>query len=186
VTLPPIDCWMCKTKNSWHSVDDHINHIETAFIHTSISCNEPYTHYWHPILHLYVFSFASRSFVTSQFLINCYPRYLSEIWRGILHSCPLAGNLRHVDHIPIFLVHMARLPDLSSSSSFSWISMMHHKQFQIFQPCARGLCGELCSWIHGWMLHDSRHSGRFFMSTDRSFYDTYEITHVNLVSISHH
>jgi len=80
--MPPIDCWMCKTTNHWLSVDAHSNHTETAFLHTIIACNESYTHYWHLILHSYVLSFASRSFVTSQYLINCYPRYLSERWRG--------------------------------------------------------------------------------------------------------
>jgi len=78
VTMPPIDCRMCKTNNSWQSVDAHINHIETAFVHTIFVCNESYTPYWHPILSLYVSSFASRSFVTSQRLINWYPHYASE------------------------------------------------------------------------------------------------------------
>jgi len=31
---PPIDCWMCKTKNHWHSMNSHIDHIETAFVHS--------------------------------------------------------------------------------------------------------------------------------------------------------
>jgi len=78
----PIDCWMCKTQNRSHSVGTHINHVETAFVHSIIVCNQSYTHYWPPLLHLYVLSFASRSFVTSQFLINSYLRNLSEKWRG--------------------------------------------------------------------------------------------------------
>ena len=82
VTMQPIDCWMCKTQNRWHSVDAHINHIETAFVHSIIVCNESYTHDWPPVLRLYVLSFASRSFVTSQFLINCYLHYLSKKWHG--------------------------------------------------------------------------------------------------------
>jgi len=80
--MQPIDCWMCKTQNRWHSVDAHINHIETAFVHSIIVCNQSYTHYRAALLHLNVLSFASRSFVTSQFLINCYLQYLSEEWRG--------------------------------------------------------------------------------------------------------
>jgi len=80
--MQPIDCWMCKTQNRWHSVDAHINHIETAFVHSIIVCNQSYTQYSPPLLRLYVLSFASRSFVTTQFLINCYLRYLSEKWRG--------------------------------------------------------------------------------------------------------
>jgi len=82
VTMQPFDCQKCKTRNRWHSVDVHINHIETAFLHWIIVCNQSYRHYWHLILHLYVLSFASRSFVTSQFLINCFPHYLSERWCG--------------------------------------------------------------------------------------------------------
>jgi hypothetical protein len=69
------------------------------------------------------------------------------------------------------------------SSSFSSISMTYHKQFQISQPCAPDLCGKLCSWIHGWIQHDGCHSYRFVIRTDRSFYDTYDITHLNFVSI---
>jgi hypothetical protein len=34
--------------------------------------------------------------------------------------------------------------------------MMYHKQFQISQPCAPGLCGDLCSWIHEGIQHDGR------------------------------
>jgi len=79
--MQPMDCGMCKTQNHWQSVDAHINHIETAYVHSIIICNQSYTHYWPPVLRLYVLSFASRSFVTSQFLINCYLHYLSEKWR---------------------------------------------------------------------------------------------------------
>jgi len=64
--------------------------------------------------------------------------------------------------------------------------MTYQTQFAISQPCAHSLCGELCSWIPGWMRHDSHHSVRFVMSTDRSFYDTYGITHSNFVSIFSH
>jgi len=81
VTMQPIHCWMCKTWNCWHSVDPRINHIETAFVYSIIVCNESYIHHWHPVLCLNVLSFASRSFVTSWFLINCYLHYLSEKWR---------------------------------------------------------------------------------------------------------
>jgi len=82
MTMPPIDCRMCKPKNLWHSVYAHINHIETAFVHTTIICNESDTHSWHPILRLYVLSFASRSLVSFQCLLNCYPHCLSERWHG--------------------------------------------------------------------------------------------------------
>jgi len=71
---------MCKTQNRWHSVDAHINHIETALVHSIIVCNQSYTHHWPPLLPLNVLWFASRSGVTSQFLINCYLRNPSEKW----------------------------------------------------------------------------------------------------------
>ena len=82
VTMPPIDCWMCKTVNCWNSIDAHFDHIETAFVHPILVRNHSYTPYWHPILRLYVLSFVSRSFITSQFLISGYPRNLIERWRG--------------------------------------------------------------------------------------------------------
>jgi len=70
MTIPPIDCQMCKTVNRWHSVHAHFNHIETAIVHSVIVRNDSDTQYWHPILHLHVLLFASRSFITSQFLIS--------------------------------------------------------------------------------------------------------------------
>jgi hypothetical protein len=82
VTMQPIDCQMCKTWNHWHSVDVHSNHIETAFVHTLIVCNKSYTLIWYLFRRVYVLSFASRGFVTSQFLINCDLRYLTEKWHG--------------------------------------------------------------------------------------------------------
>jgi len=49
VTMQPMYCQMCKTKNCWCSVDAHIHHSETAFWHSIIVCNESYPHYWLPI-----------------------------------------------------------------------------------------------------------------------------------------
>jgi hypothetical protein len=82
VTMPPMIAECGKTVNRWHSIDAHVYSIETAFVHPIIVRNDSYTHYWHPILRLYVLSFASRSFITSQFLISGDPRYLIERWRG--------------------------------------------------------------------------------------------------------
>jgi hypothetical protein len=64
--------------------------------------------------------------------------------------------------------------------------MTHNKQFQISERCAWGLCGDLCSWKHGWMWHDGRRSDRLVLSNDRSFYDTYDITHLTFVNIFCH
>jgi hypothetical protein len=66
------------------------------------------------------------------------------------------------------------------------IDVTYHNQFQSFQPCARGLCGELCRWIHGEMQHDSSHWNRFVISPLRSFHDTYDITQLNFLSILRH
>jgi len=82
VTMKPLDCWMCKTKNRWRTVDTHIKHIEIAFVCSIFVCNWSHTHYWHPVLRFWILSFASWSVLASQFLINFYPRYLSERWGG--------------------------------------------------------------------------------------------------------
>jgi len=85
-----------------------------------------------------------------------------------------------------FLVNIARLSHLSSRSFFFSISMTCCKQFQLSQWCAQDLWVDLCSWIHGWMQHDSCHVDRFIMSTDHTLYDTYIITYLNVGSIFHH
>jgi len=36
------------------------------------------------------------------------------------------------------------------------------------------------------MQHDGRHSDRFVLGTDLSFYDLYDITHLYFVSLFHH
>jgi hypothetical protein len=82
VTMQPCNCWMCKTKTCLLSVHTHITHIEKAFVRSLIVCNQSYPHHWHSILCFYVLSIASRSFVTFQFQIICYPCYLSERWPG--------------------------------------------------------------------------------------------------------
>ena len=76
VTIPPIEYQMCKTVNRSHSVDAHLNHIETAFVRRIIVRHDSYTHYWHPIYSVHVLLFASRCFVTSQFLMSA----IHAIW----------------------------------------------------------------------------------------------------------
>jgi len=63
--MQPFDRRVCKAKNHWLSVAAHINHIQTAFIHSLVVCNKMYTHYWHPTLRFWVLSFASGCIVTS-------------------------------------------------------------------------------------------------------------------------
>jgi len=82
VTMHPLDCWMCKTLNRWHSVDPHINRTETLFVNSIILRNESFIHYWHRKLCFYVLSYAACMFVISPFLINWYPQYLSDGWGG--------------------------------------------------------------------------------------------------------
>jgi hypothetical protein len=82
MTTQPFDCQMCKTKNGWCSVHNHIEHSETAFVHSSIGCKESYTRDWHSILRFYLLLFATWRFVASAFLINLYARYVSEGWCG--------------------------------------------------------------------------------------------------------
>jgi len=148
VTIQPIDCRLCETKHRWQSVDDQINHIKTAYVHWIIVCNQSYSQYWHPPLHLCVLSFASRSFVTSQFLINWYPRYLRERWHGPITFPRFRPAIYACRSYWYFLVNLAVLDPVSLSSSFSSTSMTSHEEFNISQPCARGLCGLLCSWEH--------------------------------------
>jgi len=45
VTMQPFDCEACKFKNCWRSVEVHINHIETAFVHLILVGNESYAYY---------------------------------------------------------------------------------------------------------------------------------------------
>jgi len=85
-----------------------------------------------------------------------------------------------------FFISIAWLPHLSSSISFFSICMMYHREFQISQPWAPGLSGELCSWMHGWMHHDGRPSDRFVSSTGHSSYDPDDITYWNVARYCHH
>jgi len=54
--------------------------------------------------------------------------------------------------------------------------MTYYNQFSTSQPCEPHLCRQLHYWIHGWMLHDSRHEDRFGLSADRTFCNSYDIT----------
>jgi len=114
--------------------------------------------------------------------------YAIWVWNDValLHSRAVGRQWTSCRSFHSFWVNIARLPHPSLSSSFSSISMTYHKQFQISQSCAPGLCGGLCSWIHGWMQHDGCHSDRFVWRTDRSFHDMYAITHLNYVSSFRH
>jgi hypothetical protein len=86
----------------------------------------------------------------------------------------------------LFWINIARLPQLSWSSSFFLISLTYHKQFAKSQPCAPGLSREWYSWTHGSMQHDSCHTDRFVLHIDRSFYNSCDITHLSFISQFHH
>jgi len=105
---------------------------------------------------------------------------------ALSHSCAFGRQYTACRSFPQFLVNIAGLPHLSSSSIFSLISMMYHNQFQLSQPCAQGQCGELCRWMHRWMQHNGRHSDRFVLGMNRSSHNSFSITHLNLVCIFGH
>jgi len=50
--------------------------------------------------------------------------------------------------------------------------MTNHKQFNLPEPCAPGLCEELCCEIYGLIPHDSCHADGFVLSTNRFFYES--------------
>jgi len=84
--------------------------------------------------------------------------------------------------IHYWLTNMARLPDLSVTSSSCSISMTYHRQFSKSSPCATALSGELCSWMKGLMRHGGSHSSGFTLRIDHSFFDSYDITDLHFVS----
>jgi hypothetical protein len=169
VTRLPIDCRMCKTVNCWHSTDAHFNHIETAFVPPIIVRNDSYIHYWYPILRVYGLWFASRSFITSQILIGGYPCYLIERWRSPM---PFPHFWLAIDSMSNNSLVFGKYSSTSSPFLIQLLHLDSHDvptQCQISQLCARGLCGEVCSWVHGWMSYDGRRSDWFILSTDRYF-----------------
>ena len=122
--------------------------------------------------------------------LNFWSTSIHVIWAGndvaLSHSCACGRQFTACRSFHMFLLNIARFRHLSSSSSFSSNSMTYHKRFQLSQPCAPGLCGDLCSCLHGWIQHSGRHSVRFVLRTDRLSYDWYDITHLNLVCIFRH
>ena len=89
------------------------------------------------------------------------------------HSCVFGRHFMACRSFHYFLINIPQHPHLTSSSCFSSTSMAYHKQFQIFQLSAQGLCGELCHWMHGWMQHSSHDSDRIVLAMDRFFYHSY-------------
>jgi len=69
VTMQPYRSWRCKTWNRWCSVDTHLNYILTVIGWSPIVCQNGCSHYWQPIYRFCVYTFPSRSFESSQFLI---------------------------------------------------------------------------------------------------------------------
>jgi len=77
-----VDCQVCRTNHCWRSIDTHSNYIEIPCIHPMVVCNQSHTHYSQPTSRFWVLLFATRSFVTSDFVSNLYPRYPSAKWHG--------------------------------------------------------------------------------------------------------
>jgi len=105
---------------------------------------------------------------------------------ALLHSCAFGQQLMACRSFYQFLINIAQLSHLSSSSSFSSICMTYHKQLSTIRTmCTRSV--RRVTWLDLWIIQrDSRHAHRFILSTDRSLYDSYDITHLIIVSILCH
>lgn len=115
---------------------------------------------------------------------------IHSIWvrvdAALSNACASGRQFALCTSFHLFFVNIVRHPHLSLSSAFSLISIMYHMQFEISQPCTRGLGGELCTWVYAWIWHGGLRSDRFVKSTDDSFHHMYNIIHFNFVSIIHH
>jgi len=117
--------------------------------------------------------------------LNCWSTTRHIIWVingiGPSRSSAFGRQLSAYSFVHQFLIHLAQLLHLSSSSSFSAISMTYHKQFSMSRLCAPGLSSKSCSWIHDRMQHHCHHSFSFVLCIDCCFYDSYDITDLNFV-----
>jgi len=96
-------------------------------------------------------------------------------------------------HIPFSWLPMACRSFQKYLMNIAWYALFYYpappSQFQWpiknnvsnSQPCAPDLCGQLCISMHRWILLHNCHWHRFVLSTDCSFYDLYDITHLNFV-----
>jgi hypothetical protein len=122
--------------------------------------------------------------------LNFWSTAMYAIWVrndvALSHFCAFEQQLTACRSFHSFLVYIGRLPPHSLSSSFSSISMMYQKQFQISPWCAVHVCGKWYGWIHWWMQHDDCHSNLLVRRTDNSFYNMYDITPLKSVSTFRH
>jgi hypothetical protein len=105
---------------------------------------------------------------------------------ALSHSCAFSLQLLACRSFNYVLINIARHPHGSSSCSFFLISMTYHKHLHIFHPCAPGQWGELCSWRHGWMQYNGRHTDRVVLWTDHAFDNLYCCSHLHFVCTFHH
>jgi len=117
----------------------------------------------------------------------CTTKHIIWVINGVgpSHSNACGWQLTAYISLHSFLIYLAQLSHLSSSSSFSAISMTSHNKFSTSQLYAAGLCSELCSWIHHRMQHHGRHSFSFVLRFHRWIYDLYDITELYFVSELH-
>jgi len=101
---------------------------------------------------------------------------------GLSRSNDFGQHLTPYTSVHYFLIYLAQLPRLSSSSSVSVISMTYHKQFSTSQLCAPGLCSEVCSCMHDCMQSKGCHSFSFALCCDCCIYESYDITELYFVS----
>jgi hypothetical protein len=152
--MQPIECWMCKTQNRWT--------LLTGTVIASKQClynKQSYATNHILIIDIhYCVCMYYRLYPGVLLPLNFWSTAIYATWVrndvALSHSCSFALQLTACRSYPQFLVNIARLSHHSLSSTFSSTSMMNHKRFQITQRCAPCLCGELCSWIHGWIQHD--------------------------------
>ena len=173
---------MCRTKNCWLSIDAHLKDLLSIAGCSTIA----------PKLH--------NTIIDIQYIVSMYIHFHPNtsmtlcFWAATIHGIwamldigPLrfsAFGRQFIAYRSIyqFLIYLARLVHLSLSSSFSSISMTYHKQFSKSRPGAAVLGGELCSWMHARMPHDSHQSSGFRLRIDHYFYDSYDSIDLNFVS----
>jgi hypothetical protein len=181
VTIQPFDCLRGKTKTCWRSVDTDLDDKPTVIgcsliirkMHTVII----YNHYI-ALMYNYWNRKASRPHRVRAITLHI---IWAMINAGPLHFSTFAQQLTASRFIYKFVIYMSPLSHLSVSSSLSILPMMYHTQLSKSKPCAAGLNGELCGWMHGVIQDDSYHWSGFSLDIDCSFYDYYDMTDCNCV-----
>jgi hypothetical protein len=129
-----------------------------------------YTHHSHHALR--ILNFTSTTIHTISVMNNVHQTHSNTF------SQQLMASWSH----RLFLIYIVWLPHISLFSSLPWVSMIYHMHHSKCRPSAPGLNRVLCSWIHGNMRHDSRHSYRFTFCINHSIYCSYDITDLYFIA----